>query len=41
MKPYACDFVFVNDPLRDHVSDVQVDLATLASDHQPVMVTLR
>jgi endonuclease/exonuclease/phosphatase family metal-dependent hydrolase len=40
MKPYACDFVFVNAPLRDRVRDVQVDLATLASDHQPVMVTL-
>jgi endonuclease/exonuclease/phosphatase family metal-dependent hydrolase len=41
MKPYACDFVFVNDPLREHLRDVQVDLATLASDHQPVLVTLR
>ena len=35
------NFIFVNDPLQEHVHDVRVDLATLASDHQPVLVTLR
>jgi endonuclease/exonuclease/phosphatase family metal-dependent hydrolase len=41
MKPYACDFVFVNEVMRERVRDMRVDQATLASDHQPVLVTLR
>jgi endonuclease/exonuclease/phosphatase family metal-dependent hydrolase len=40
MLPFACDFVFVNAPLRERLRDVQVDVDTRASDHQPVMVTL-
>ncbi|MGZ5178887.1 MAG: endonuclease/exonuclease/phosphatase family protein [Ramlibacter sp.] len=38
--PIACDFVFVSDALLDHVRRIEVDTATQASDHQPVMVEL-
>lgn len=40
MQPFACDFVFVNTPLRPHVQHLQVDRETRASDHQPVIITL-
>jgi endonuclease/exonuclease/phosphatase family metal-dependent hydrolase len=40
VSPYACDFVFVSDELRARVLDVEIDGATLASDHQPVVLTL-
>jgi endonuclease/exonuclease/phosphatase family metal-dependent hydrolase len=35
-----CDFVFVSDEIRDRVRAIEVDQATQASDHQPVIVTL-
>jgi endonuclease/exonuclease/phosphatase family metal-dependent hydrolase len=36
--PMACDFVFVSAGLASRVRNVQVDLQTRASDHQPVLV---
>ena len=36
--PMACDFVFVSAGLTPQVRQVQVDLQTRASDHQPVFV---
>jgi endonuclease/exonuclease/phosphatase family metal-dependent hydrolase len=39
--PVTYDFVFVSDGLAPHVARVEVDLATQASDHQPVLVELR
>lgn len=36
--PFTWDFVFVSDDLAPQVRDVQVDAASDASDHQPVMV---
>ncbi|HSW26245.1 MAG TPA: endonuclease/exonuclease/phosphatase family protein [Burkholderiaceae bacterium] len=36
--PMACDFVFVSAGLAPQVHNVQVDLQTRASDHQPVLV---
>ena len=36
--PMACDFVFVSAGLAPQVRNVQVDLHTRASDHQPVLV---
>lgn len=38
--PVACDFVFVSDSLKRHVKRIEVDSATRASDHQPVLVQL-
>jgi endonuclease/exonuclease/phosphatase family metal-dependent hydrolase len=38
--PVACDFVFVSDPLKQRVHQLEVDAATQASDHQPVLVRL-
>lgn len=38
--PVACDFVFVSDGLRSRVKRFEVDAATQASDHQPVLVRL-
>jgi endonuclease/exonuclease/phosphatase family metal-dependent hydrolase len=38
--PVACDFVFVSDPLQQRVRRLEVDAATQASDHQPVLVHL-
>ncbi len=38
--PMACDFVFVSAGLAPRVSQVQVDGATQASDHQPVLLQL-
>jgi endonuclease/exonuclease/phosphatase family metal-dependent hydrolase len=40
-QPYACDFVFVTEDVAPRVLDVQVNGATDASDHQPVVVRLR
>lgn len=34
-----CDFVFINGPLRRHLTAVRVDRDTQAADHQPVVVT--
>ena len=37
----ACDFVFVSDGLKDRLRRMEIDGLTQASDHQPVLVTLR
>ena len=39
-EPFACDFVFVSRDLHGRLRDVGVDLATQASDHQPMRVEL-
>jgi endonuclease/exonuclease/phosphatase family metal-dependent hydrolase len=36
-----CDFFFVNDAVVPYLADIRVDQATQASDHQPVILTLR
>jgi endonuclease/exonuclease/phosphatase family metal-dependent hydrolase len=36
--PYCCDFIFVSAGIARRVRDVQVDSATLYSDHQPVLL---
>lgn len=38
--PYACDFLFVTEDLVPRVQRVDVDSATRASDHQPVLLEL-
>ncbi len=38
--PFCCDFIFVTIDLAPRVRDVQVDLQTRASDHQPVLIEL-
>jgi endonuclease/exonuclease/phosphatase family metal-dependent hydrolase len=40
-QPYTCDFAFVTEDLADRVEHVSVDLATDASDHQPIALRLR
>lgn len=37
-EPVACDFVFVSEGLAPRVRRIEVDGATQASDHQPVVV---
>lgn len=39
--PMTCDFVFVTDTLRDRVVRCDIDGATRASDHQPILLELR
>ena len=39
--PFACDFIFVTEDLAARVEDVAVNLDTDASDHQPVLLSLR
>jgi len=39
--PLACDLVFVSEDLAHRVEDVEVDPHSCASDHQPVLLTLR
>lgn len=39
-RPYCCDFFFVSAELEAHLQSVQVEAATAASDHQPVLLTL-
>ncbi|OWW21765.1 endonuclease/exonuclease/phosphatase family protein [Noviherbaspirillum denitrificans] len=39
--PFTTDFIFVSEDLAGLVDDVRVDSATTASDHQPVLLTLR
>ncbi len=39
--PLHCDFFFVSDAVIPHLSDIRIDQQTQASDHQPVMLTLR
>jgi endonuclease/exonuclease/phosphatase family metal-dependent hydrolase len=41
MAPYACDFAFVDPAARERLVEMSVDLATRASDHQPLVVTFR
>ncbi|NJD89261.1 MAG: endonuclease, partial [Betaproteobacteria bacterium] len=36
--PYCCDFVFVSEDIVGRVRSIEVDTATKASDHQPVLV---
>jgi len=38
--PVACDFVFLSDGLAPRLRRIEVDTATRASDHQPVLVEL-
>jgi len=38
--PYCCDFVFVSEDLAPRVHSIEVDSATQASDHQPVLVEI-
>lgn len=38
--PITCDFMFVSDSLAPCVKRVDVDMATQASDHQPVLLEL-
>jgi endonuclease/exonuclease/phosphatase family metal-dependent hydrolase len=38
--PYCCDFVFVSDDMANRVRGIEVDSATQASDHQPVLVEI-
>jgi endonuclease/exonuclease/phosphatase family metal-dependent hydrolase len=39
-EPFACDFIFVTEDLAERVTDVVVNTATKASDHQPVLLQL-
>ena len=39
--PYCCDYFLVSADLASRVADVAVDSRTDASDHQPVVLTLR
>jgi endonuclease/exonuclease/phosphatase family metal-dependent hydrolase len=39
-ESYACDFIFITENLRARVRRVEVDSATRASDHQPVLIEL-
>jgi endonuclease/exonuclease/phosphatase family metal-dependent hydrolase len=38
--PYCCDFAFVTEPLARRVRRIEVDGATEASDHQPVVIEI-
>jgi endonuclease/exonuclease/phosphatase family metal-dependent hydrolase len=38
--PYCCDFVFVSEDLLPRVRRTEVDTATQASDHQPVLIEI-
>lgn len=38
--PFCCDFIFVTEDLAARVRDVVVNGATMASDHQPVLLVL-
>ncbi|HEX3096246.1 MAG TPA: endonuclease/exonuclease/phosphatase family protein [Usitatibacter sp.] len=38
--PYCCDFAFVTEPLAPRVRGIEVDLATEASDHQPIVIQI-
>ena len=40
-EAFACDFIFVTEDIAGRVEDVAVNLATDASDHQPVLLRLR
>jgi endonuclease/exonuclease/phosphatase family metal-dependent hydrolase len=38
--PMTCDFVFVTDDLRGRLKSCEIDSATRASDHQPIVLEL-
>jgi len=38
--PYCCDFAFVTEPLVPRVRRIEVDVATEASDHQPILIEI-
>ena len=38
---YACDFMLISEPLKTRVLRVEVNSATQASDHQPMLLELR
>lgn len=38
--PFCCDFIFVTEDLAPRVRDVVVNGATMASDHQPVLLVI-
>ena len=38
--PYCCDFIFVSEDLLPRARSIEVDTATQASDHQPVLLEL-
>jgi endonuclease/exonuclease/phosphatase family metal-dependent hydrolase len=38
--PYCCDFAFVTEPLAPRVRRTEVDSATEASDHQPLLIEI-
>jgi endonuclease/exonuclease/phosphatase family metal-dependent hydrolase len=38
--PLTCDFVFVTEDLRDRLRRCEIDGATNASDHQPILLEL-
>ena len=39
-EPICCDFLFVSDDLKPRVKQMEVNLRTRASDHQPVLLEL-
>jgi endonuclease/exonuclease/phosphatase family metal-dependent hydrolase len=39
-SPYCCDFVFASEDFAPRVRSLQVDSATQASDHQPVLLEI-
>lgn len=39
-EPICCDFVFVSDDLKPRVKQIEVNLHSRASDHQPVLLEL-
>ena len=39
-EAFACDFVFGTQDVKGRLRSVEVDAATQASDHQPIMVEL-
>ncbi len=38
---FCCDFIYVTEDLRSRVTDVRIDQHSDASDHQPLLLTLR
>jgi endonuclease/exonuclease/phosphatase family metal-dependent hydrolase len=39
-RPYCCDFFFLSEDLAGRVRRIEVNQATDASDHQPVLLEL-
>jgi endonuclease/exonuclease/phosphatase family metal-dependent hydrolase len=38
---YACDFMLISEPLKPRVLRLEINSATQASDHQPMLLALR